>query len=94
MFLSRAGRLVLIKSVLEAILVYCHLLAFVLKGILERIKKIYFNYLWRGIVEYKKLHLTGWKKISLPSKWGGWGLKYIHSFIQQSAHRMISVETH
>jgi hypothetical protein len=47
-WLSRAGRLVLIKSVLEAIPVYWMSLSWIPKGILEKARKLSFSYLWRG----------------------------------------------
>jgi hypothetical protein len=56
-WISRGGRLVLIKSILEAIPVYWHLLAHIPKGILDRIKKVCFNYLWKGNCDYKGSHL-------------------------------------
>jgi hypothetical protein len=47
-WLSRAGRLVLIKSVLEAIPVYWMSLSWIPKGILEKARKLAYSYLWRG----------------------------------------------
>jgi len=45
-WLSRGGRLVLVKSMLEAIPIYCHTLANIPKGILENIRKYCFNFMW------------------------------------------------
>lgn len=42
-WVSRAGHLVLIESVIEAIPVYWHILSKIPKGILNRIQKLYFN---------------------------------------------------
>jgi len=47
-WLSRMGRLVLAKFILESLPVYWMNLAFNLKGVLERIRKISFNLLWVG----------------------------------------------
>jgi hypothetical protein len=47
-WLSRAGRLVLIKTVLEAIPVYWMSLSWIPKGILEKERRMSFSYLWRG----------------------------------------------
>lgn len=44
-WLSRAGRLVLVKSVLEAILVYWMSIAWIPKGILEKMRHICFSFL-------------------------------------------------
>jgi hypothetical protein len=45
-WLSRWGRCVLAKFVLEAIYVHRISLDFILKGILERIRRITFRFLW------------------------------------------------
>jgi hypothetical protein len=47
-WLSRAGRLVLVKSVLEAILVYWMSLSWIPKGILEAARKLTSKFLWSG----------------------------------------------
>ena len=47
-WLSRAGRLTLVKSVLEAVPVYWLSLSWIPKGILEAARRIYFRFLWSG----------------------------------------------
>jgi len=47
-YLSRAGRLVLIKVVLEAMPVYWMMLAWIPRGILARLQNICFRFLWKG----------------------------------------------
>jgi hypothetical protein len=79
-WLSRGGRLVLIKSVLEAIPVYWHTLAHIPKGILEKIKKFCFNFLWQGSSDYKGNHLVKWQRIASPKSLGGLGDEE-HTFI-------------
>jgi hypothetical protein len=54
-WLSRAGRLVLIKSVLEAIPVYWMSLAWIPKGTLDKMRKLCFTYLWQGNKDKKVL---------------------------------------
>jgi hypothetical protein len=51
-WISRGGRLVLIKYVLEAIPILWHTLAHIPKGILEKVRKCCFNYLWKGSSEF------------------------------------------
>jgi hypothetical protein len=48
--LSRGGRLVLLKSVLESTHVYWTSIVTVPKGILAKVKKISFQFLWQGLV--------------------------------------------
>lgn len=47
-WLSRAGRLTLVKSVLEAVPVYWMSLSWIPKGILEAARRIFFRFLWSG----------------------------------------------
>jgi hypothetical protein len=79
-WLSRAGRLVLIKSVLEAIPVYWMSLSWIPKGILEKARKLSFSYLWRGNKDKQVVPWVRWEKIVMPKALGGWGLKNIFLF--------------
>lgn len=65
-FLSRAGQLVLIKSVLEATPMYWMTLAWIPRGILAHIQQIYCRFLWNGYKEGKPYAWVGWKQIALP----------------------------
>ena len=47
-WLSRAGRLVLVKAVLEAMLVYWMVLIWIPKGVLDKIRRLCFSFLWGG----------------------------------------------
>lgn len=71
-WLSSAEVLVLIKSVLEAILIFFMALAWILKGILNIIWKKCCGYLWRGEKEGILFSLIKWEHIYLPKRWGGW----------------------
>jgi len=79
-WLSRAGRLVLVKSVLEAIPVYWMSLAWIPKGTLESIRRICFRFLWSGKKEDQTTPWVNWKRIAVPKGLGGWGLKNIFLF--------------
>jgi hypothetical protein len=52
---------VLIKSMIEAILVYWYTLAHIPKSILEKIIIISFNFLWKGGPDKIGTHLVKWK---------------------------------
>jgi hypothetical protein len=78
--LSRGGRLVLIKEVLEGILVYWNSIAAIPKGILDHIRRIRFFFLWVGQNSPGGTHLASWNSIALPKEMGGWGLKNIRLF--------------
>jgi len=79
-WLSRAGRLVLVKSVLEAIPVYWMSLSWIPKGILESYRKVCFRFLWSGKKESQVTPWVRWEKIAQPKEKGGWGLKNIFLF--------------
>eukprot|EP00253_Pinus_taeda_P006064 PITA_06064 len=79
-WLSRAGRLTLIKSVLLAIPVYWAALTWVPKGILEKIRRICSRFLWAGSKENTVLPWVAWEKVARPKDWGGWGIKSLPDF--------------
>lgn len=65
MWLSRDGRLILVKLVLEAILVYLISLAWIPRGVLERESKICFKFLWAGSQDHFFLPLCYEENISI-----------------------------
>lgn len=79
-WLSRAGSLVLVKSVLEAMSVYWMGLTWIPRGILDKIKNICFTFLWDGLQDKKVLSWVRWEHLALPKYLGGWGLKNIYNF--------------
>ena len=74
-WLSRGGKLVLIKSVLEALPVFwMHF--WIPSGIIEKIRKLFFKFLWSGgDGSSSGLPWTSWKVLASPKSLGGWGLK-------------------
>eukprot|EP00253_Pinus_taeda_P018856 PITA_18856 len=78
MYLTRAGRLTLIKAVLEATLVYWMSLAWIPRGILARLQKICCRFLWKGNKQGNLFTGVKWETIARPKKWGGWGIKREH----------------
>ena len=50
------------------------------KGILERIRKICFRFLWSGKKEEQTTPWVNWKRIAKPKGLRGWGLKDIFLF--------------
>eukprot|EP00253_Pinus_taeda_P007952 PITA_07952 len=68
-WLSRAGRLILIKSVLLAIPVYWAALTWVPKGVLEKIRRLCNRFLWAGSKESSKATLESFKVIEQGLAW-------------------------
>lgn len=87
-YLSRAGRPMLIKSVLEATLVFWMALAWIPRNILGRLKQLCNRYLWNGNQDKRLFAWISWQKITLPKKWGGWGLKDLPAFAQALSAKM------
>jgi hypothetical protein len=86
-WLSRAGRLVLVKSILESIPVYWMSLSWILKGILEAARKICFKFLWSGKKDSYVTPWVRWENIVAPKALGGWGLKNIFLFSKALAEK-------
>ena len=87
-WLSRAGRLVLIKSVLEAIPVYWMALAWIPKSILNKSRRICSNFLWSGKKDQKVLPWVKWDQIARPKALGGWGIKNTSFFAKDLAAKL------
>ena len=88
-WLSRAGRLVLIKYVLLSIHVYWISLAWVPIGILNKIRSICSKFLWSGKEDKQILPWVVWDNIEKPKEWGGWGIKQIKPFASALAAKSI-----
>jgi hypothetical protein len=84
-WLSRAGRLTLTKSVLEAIPVYWMSLAWIPKGLLEKSRKLCFRFIWSGTQEAFTTPWAKWDLLAHPKALGGWGLKNIFMFAKALA---------
>ena len=64
----------MIKAVLGAIPVFW--MHFLLPlGIIEKIRKLCFKFLWSGNQKSYGLPWTSWKNLAIPKSMGGWGLK-------------------
>jgi len=87
-WLSRAGRLVLVKSVLEAIPVYWMSVAWIPKGTLEAYRRLCFRFLWSGKKDTQVTPWVKWEKIARPKEGGGWGLKNIFIFSKALAAKV------
>jgi hypothetical protein len=79
-WLYREGRLTLTKSVLEFILVYWMSLAWIPKGVLEKITSLYAHLIWSGTGDKYTQPWEKWESIAIPKDLGGWGLKKIFLF--------------
>ena len=70
-WLNKAGKIVLINSVLASLPVYQASLILAPKGIVQEIDKLLKKFLWEGgMNDGRKMHLVSWNKIKAP-KWEG-----------------------
>eukprot|EP00253_Pinus_taeda_P008243 PITA_08243 len=87
-YLSRAGRLMLIKAVIEATPVYWMTLAWIPRGILSRLQSICAKFLWNGHHTGKHFSWVNWATIAKPKQWGGWGIKNLDFFAKALAAKL------
>eukprot|EP00253_Pinus_taeda_P025252 PITA_25252 len=87
-YLSRAGRLILIKFVIEATPVYWMALAWIPRGILSRLQSICCRFLWKGQQTGRLFAWVKWDTIALPKRWGGWGIKRLALFSKALAAKL------
>eukprot|EP00253_Pinus_taeda_P011273 PITA_11273 len=87
-YLSLAGRLILIKAVIEATPVYWMALTWIPKGILNRLQHICSRFLWAGQQTGRLFGWVKWDTIAKPKSWGGWGIKRLHLFSKALAAKL------
>ena len=74
-FLSRGGRLVFLKAVLQSILIYWATISYILKGILQKLRKKFFSFLWSANRHMEGITLAKWQLLASLKDLGGWGIK-------------------
>lgn len=87
-YLSRAGRLTLIKSVLEATPIYWMSLAWIPRSILSRIQSLCCRFLWQGSKQGRIFTWVKREALNLPKMWGGWGFKKLEDFSSALAAKL------
>ena len=71
--LNLSGRLVLVKSVIQAMPMYLLLVLSTPKLVLKEIRNLQRNFLWVGKGSKAKFSLVSWEKVCLTKKLGGLG---------------------
>jgi hypothetical protein len=80
LYLSKGGRLTLIKSTLSNIPTYYLSLFPVPMSVANRIEKIQRDFLWGGMGDEQKLHLVSWNQVCHPLRAGGLGIRNVLKF--------------
>ncbi|RVW83722.1 Calcium-transporting ATPase 9, plasma membrane-type [Vitis vinifera] len=76
-YLSKGGRITLIKSTLASMPLYQLSLFRMPKGVARRLEKLQRDFLWGGGSTERKAHLVSWEKVCVSKEKGGLGLRKI-----------------
>ena len=79
LYLSKGGRLMLLKSTLSSLPTYFLSLFTIPKVVAARLESIQRNFLWGSSKEYP---LVAWEKVCLPIEMSGLGIRSVVSFNQ------------
>jgi hypothetical protein len=75
LYLSKGGKLTLLKSTLSNLLTYFLSLFHLPAGVASWLEKLQRDFLWSGMGDSHKFHLLKWTKICEPIRSGGLGVK-------------------
>jgi hypothetical protein len=88
MYLSKGGRVTLIKSTLSNLPTYFMSLFPLPAGVANRIEKLQRDFLWGGLGEEFKYHLVSWSKVCSPISEGGLGVQELADVQSCSLRKM------
>ncbi|KAL4609845.1 hypothetical protein ACB092_08G010100 [Castanea dentata] len=80
MYLSKGGKVTLIKSSLSSLPTYFLSLLPLPGKVAKRMKKLHRDFLWNEIGGESKIHLVNWAKFCKPLQVGGLGIRRLGSF--------------
>lgn len=79
----------LVKPILVTIPVFFHSLAYIPKGVLEKIRKKCFKFLLTDKKDNEGIPVVKWKNIAKPKEEGAWVLKNIYFFRKSVATKSL-----
>ena len=80
LYLSKGGKITLIKSTLSSIPTYFLSLFPIPARVANRLEKLQRDFLWCGMDEKPKFHLVKWSQICVPLRFGGLAVRNIRCF--------------
>jgi hypothetical protein len=86
--LNIAARLVLLKSVLQALPTYLFTALAAPSSVIKAIRNLQRNFLWKGNQNNKKWALVGWENLCKPKKLGGLGIRDLGKMNQVMGAKM------
>jgi hypothetical protein len=75
LYLSKGGRLTLLKSTLSSLPTYFLSLFTIPISVVRKIEKLQRDFLWGGLGDKFKHHLVGWDTVCTPKEAGGLGVR-------------------
>ena len=82
LYLSKGGRLMLLKSTLSSLPMYFLSLFTIPKAVAARLESIQRNFLWRSSEGSFKYPVVAWENVCLPIEMGGLGIRSVVPFNQ------------
>ena len=79
----------MLKAVLQSSPVYWASIAYIPKGILTKIRKLCFSFLWTASKQSEGISLANWKTLARPKKLGGWGIEILDLFTKYLAAKTL-----
>ena len=80
LYLSKGGRLTLLKSTLSSLPTYYLSLFTILVAVADKLERIQRNFLWGSSEECFKNSLVAWEKVCSPLEVGGLGVRKLSHF--------------
>ena len=80
LYLSKGGKVTLIKSTLSSLPTYFLSILPIPRKVANRIEKLQRDFLWSGISGDSKLNLVKWAEVCRPVQVGGLGIRRLRSF--------------
>ena len=74
-YISKGGRITLIKSTLASLPLYQMSIVRMLAAVAKRLEKLQKSFLWRGGALERKVHLINWDAVCSEKRQGGLGLR-------------------
>jgi hypothetical protein len=94
MYLSKGGRVALIKSTLSNLPTYMLSLFPIMADVAKRIEKIQRDFLWGGLNDELKFHLVDWDTVCSPIPESGLGIRNVRKFNQALLGKWLWRYTH
>ena len=75
LYLSKGGRVTLVKSVLSSLPTYFLSILPIPRKVANHVEKLQRDFLWSGSNDDSKFHLVKWAKVCKPMRVGGLGIR-------------------